>query len=57
MDPDLMDPQVIRTGWNAPGGLLGMRERAGSIGAKLRIWSRPGFGTEIEVSVPTPGVH
>ncbi len=47
-----MDPQVIRHGRNAHWGLVGMRERAGSIGAKLRIRSKPGFGTEIELSVP-----
>jgi signal transduction histidine kinase len=29
-----------------------MRERAASIGASLNISSRPGAGTEIEVSVP-----
>jgi signal transduction histidine kinase len=52
-----MDPEAIPTGRNAPGGLVGVRERAGSIGAKLRIWSRPGLGTEIEVSVPIPGVR
>jgi signal transduction histidine kinase len=45
-----IDPQVVRrvSHW----GLLGMRERAGSIGAKLRIWSGPGAGTEVEISVP-----
>jgi len=47
-----MDPHVMRHGRNAHWGLLGMRERAGSIGAKLRIRSKPGFGTEIELSVP-----
>jgi signal transduction histidine kinase len=34
-------------------GLLGMRERAESIGAQLRIRSRRGAGTEVEVSVPS----
>jgi signal transduction histidine kinase len=33
-------------------GLVGMRERAASIGARLRLWSKPGVGTEVEVSVP-----
>jgi signal transduction histidine kinase len=47
-----IDPQVVRSGRDAHWGLLGMRERAGSIGARLRIWSRPGAGTEVEVSVP-----
>jgi signal transduction histidine kinase len=47
-----MDPQVMRSGRDAHWGLVGMRERARSIGANLRIWSRPGCGTEIEVWVP-----
>jgi signal transduction histidine kinase len=33
-------------------GLQGMRERAKRIGAKLDLWSRPGSGTEIELTVP-----
>ena len=32
-------------------GLLGMEERATDIGAQLKIWSRPGAGTEVEISV------
>jgi signal transduction histidine kinase len=37
----------------APGnGLLGMRERAASIGAELRIRSAPGGGTTVLISVP-----
>lgn len=32
-------------------GLSGMRERASGIGAKLRIWSRPGKGTEVELMI------
>lgn len=47
-----IDPQVVRPGRNAHWGLLGMRERAGRISAQLRIWSRPGVGTEVEISVP-----
>jgi signal transduction histidine kinase len=47
-----MDPQVIRSGRERHWGLRGMQERAGSISAQLRIWSRPGAGTEVEVSVP-----
>jgi hypothetical protein len=31
-----------------------MKERAVSIGAKLRIWSGPGVGTDVEISVPHP---
>jgi len=33
-------------------GFLEMRERAAQIGAQLRIWSREGAGTEVEISVP-----
>jgi signal transduction histidine kinase len=48
-----IDPQVLRSGRDLHWGLLGMRERAASVGAQLRIWSRPGAGTEVEISVPT----
>jgi signal transduction histidine kinase len=47
-----IDPEVVRTGRNGHWGLVGMGERAASIGAKLRIWSKPGLGTEIEICVP-----
>ena len=46
-----MDPQVVRAGQDGHCGLRGMRERADSIGAQLRIWSRPGAGTEVEISI------
>jgi len=39
------------------GGLLEMQERAAQIGAQLRIWSREGAGTEIEISVPGHIAH
>jgi signal transduction histidine kinase len=32
--------------------LRGMRERARAIGAELNIQSRPGAGTEIELTIP-----
>ena len=48
-----IDPQVLRLEGDSQWGLLGMRERAKSIGAQLRIWSRRGAGTEVEISVPT----
>jgi signal transduction histidine kinase len=32
-------------------GLLGMRDRAKSLGAKLTIWSSPDAGTEVEILV------
>ena len=33
-------------------GLLGMRERTKKMGGDLQIWSKPGAGTEIDLSVP-----
>ena len=48
-----IDPCVAQTRRESHWGLLGMRERAESIGAKLTIWSRPGAGTEVEISVPS----
>jgi signal transduction histidine kinase len=33
-------------------GLNGMRERASKIGGQLELWSRPGNGTEAELTVP-----
>jgi signal transduction histidine kinase len=33
-------------------GLAGMRKQAERIGAQLTIWSRPGAGTEVEISIP-----
>jgi signal transduction histidine kinase len=47
-----IDPKVVRTGRDLHWGLLGMRERAASLGAQLRIWSRRGAGTEVEISIP-----
>jgi signal transduction histidine kinase len=46
-----IDPQALqRTGhW----GLLGMRERAERMGARLRVWSKAALGTEIELCVPS----
>jgi signal transduction histidine kinase len=47
-----LDPQSVRSARAAQWGLTGMRERADSIGGQLRVWSRPGAGTEVEISVP-----
>ncbi len=46
-----IDPQVLRSGRNSHWGLLGMRERAADIGAQLKIRSRLGAGTEVEITV------
>ncbi len=48
-----MDPNVLTArGREGHWGLTGMRERAGSIGGQLELWSELGRGTEIEVTVP-----
>ena len=41
-----------RSGRDGHWGLSGMRERAERIGARLKVWSRAGAGTEIELVVP-----
>ena len=46
-----IDPETLRSGRHAHWGLVGMRERAAGIGAELRIWSRLGAGTEVEIWV------
>jgi len=38
-------------------GLQGMRERAERIGGKLTLWSAPGSGTEVVLSVPASAVY
>lgn len=38
-------------------GLTGMRERAHNLGGKLDIWSRPGNGTEVVLTLPAPLVY
>lgn len=53
-----IDDQVLRDGLRAGHwGLPGMQERARKIGAKFRISSRKGGGTEIEVSVPAADAY
>ena len=47
-----IDSQMVRSGQVSHLGLLGMRERAENMGAQLRIRSRPGAGTEVEISIP-----
>lgn len=48
-----IDPQVVHFGRDGHWGLVGMRERAERIGAKLRVLSRMGGGTEVELRVPS----
>jgi signal transduction histidine kinase len=47
-----IDHQVLRFGRVRPWGLCGMRDRAQRIGARLRVLSRAGNGTEVELRVP-----
>lgn len=48
-----IDPEVVRCGRESHWGLQGMRERARNIGGQLRIWSRRGAGTEVEILIPS----
>ena len=47
-----IDERLLQSETYKHWGILGMRERSEEIGAKLRIWSRPTAGTEVELSVP-----
>jgi ligand-binding sensor domain-containing protein/signal transduction histidine kinase len=47
-----IDPQVLHSGLEGHWGLVGIRERSKRIGANLRLRSRIGAGTEVELTVP-----
>lgn len=47
-----MDPAIVNEGRPGHYGIRGMRERAARIGGKLSLWSAPGAGTEIDLSIP-----
>jgi signal transduction histidine kinase/ligand-binding sensor domain-containing protein len=47
-----MDSQMIRAGRDGHWGLPGMRERAETIGARMRVMSRDKAGTEVKLWVP-----
>lgn len=47
-----IDPNVLDSGRDGHWGLRGMRERAESIDARLRVWSRARAGTEVELLIP-----
>ncbi len=47
-----IDAEVLESGRDGHWGLSGMRERADRIGARLRVFSRPGGGTEVDLRVP-----
>ena len=47
-----IDEKLLQTGREGHWGLSNMRERAEKIHAKLDVFSRPGAGTEVQLSVP-----
>ena len=48
-----INSEVLESGRDGHWGLSGMRERAERIKARLKVRSRVGSGTEVELSVPT----
>lgn len=48
-----MEPQVLDIGREGHWGLPGMRERSENIGASLKLRSRIGAGTEVEITIPS----
>jgi signal transduction histidine kinase len=47
-----IDPEVLRSGREGHWGLSGMRERSAKIGARLKVLSAAGAGTEIDLIIP-----
>ena len=47
-----IDASFMHQGREGHWGLSGMRERAQKIGGKFSIWTNPGAGTEMELTVP-----
>jgi signal transduction histidine kinase len=47
-----IDSQVLHSGRDGHWGLSGMQERAENIGARVKVLSRVGRGTEVELRVP-----
>ena len=47
-----IDSSILQAGRDGHWGLAGMRERSQRIGATLKLWSRVGAGTEIELMLP-----
>jgi signal transduction histidine kinase len=47
-----MDSDLARDGRGGHWGIPGMRERAKNIGGRFEMWSEPGAGTEIEITIP-----
>ena len=47
-----IDASILQTGRDGHWGFAGMRERAESMGARLKVWSRVQAGTEVELVIP-----
>jgi len=47
-----IDPLILNSGREGHWGLIGIRERSKRIGATLRLRSRTGAGTEVDLTVP-----
>ena len=47
-----MEETVLRGGREGHFGFMGMHERAKRIGGQISVWSRPGAGTEVSLTVP-----
>ena len=47
-----IDAEVLQSGRTGHWGLVGMRERAERAGGRLKVWSRAGAGTEVELTIP-----
>jgi signal transduction histidine kinase/ligand-binding sensor domain-containing protein len=53
-----IDPKVLEAGARAGHyGLPGLQERARVVGGKLTVWSEPGSGTEIQLTIPASVVY
>ena len=46
-----IDHEVLQLERDSHWGLVGMTERAKKIGGQLRIWSKRGAGTEVQISI------
>jgi signal transduction histidine kinase len=47
-----IDQETLVNGMPGHWGLSGMRERARKVGGQLGFWSRPGAGTEVDLTIP-----
>ena len=47
-----VDQETLENGMPGHWGLSGMRERAQRLGGQLGFWSRPGAGTEVDLTIP-----